>query len=99
MVYKIAWRHSFNSSDQYYVCFKLKIVGKEDAQTEFGTVDLLCIFSGGGFESLCRLSPPHLFLYLFIHQKKQKKQGFTSMNIEEPKSYYYYYIIISISIY
>ena len=47
-------------------------VGREDAQTEFGTVDLLCIICGEGFESLCGLSSPHLFLYLFLLFKKQK---------------------------
>jgi hypothetical protein len=73
VVCQIAWRHSwfveFNSSDQDYVCFKLKIVGREDAQAKFGTVDLLCIICGG---SLCGVSPLHLFLYQFIQLKETK---------------------------
>jgi len=53
-------------------------VGREDAQTGFGSVDLLCIICGGGFESLCGLSPHTYSCTCLFNQKKQKskdKQG------------------------
>jgi hypothetical protein len=42
--------------------FKLKIVGREDAQTEFGTVDLLCIICGGGLKAYVDCLP-HTYSY------------------------------------
>jgi hypothetical protein len=79
VIYKIVWRYNcfieFKSSDQDYVCLKLKIVGREDAQTKFGTVDLLCFICGVGFECLCGSSLPHLFLYLFIQTKRNKGEN------------------------
>ena len=63
-------------------------VGREDAQAEFGTVDLLCIICGGGFESLCGLSPPHLSVYLFIQTRRNKvetNKGSASLNTGMPK--------------
>ena len=71
-----AWRHSghieFNSSEKDYVCFKLKIVGREDAQTMSKLLICCASFVGEVLKALCRSSPPHLFLYLFIQTKRNK---------------------------
>jgi hypothetical protein len=63
--------------------FKLKITGREDAQTEFATVDPLCIICGGGFESFVLSISPTLILVPIYSNKGNKvenKQGLCQLD-------------------
>ena len=64
-------------------------VGREDAQTKFETVDLLCIICGEVLKALCGVSPPHLFLYLF-RNKLETNKGSVGFITGEAKVYYNY---------
>jgi len=64
-------------------------VGSEDAETEFGTIDLLCIISREVLNALCGFPPPQLFLYLHLFSRKkqrQNQQGLYQLRTTEPKS-------------
>jgi hypothetical protein len=82
--------------------FKLKIVRREDAQTEFETVDPLCIICGGGFESFVWSISPTLIIVPIYSNKRNKvetNKGSASLISVEPKTLYYYFYCISVIIY
>jgi hypothetical protein len=55
--------------------FKLKIIGREDAQTEVGTVDPLCIICEGGFESFVwSISPTFIVVPVYSIKEKQRRK-------------------------
>jgi hypothetical protein len=64
---------SFTFNDQNYICFKFKIVGREDAQTKFGSIDLLCIIFWGGFEGSMWIISPTLILVPYLFKQKETK--------------------------
>jgi hypothetical protein len=61
--------------------FKLKIVGREDAQTEFETVDPLCIICGGDFESFMWSMSPTLILVPVYSNKRNKVKKIRALPI------------------
>jgi hypothetical protein len=72
--------------------FKLKIVGREDAQTEFGTTNSLCIICGVGFESFIGSISPTLILVPIYSNKRNKvetNKGSAYLITREPKTFHY----------